>query len=76
MSISSYYLLSAEVTPSLGLNHKQLNDIGAYGEVRKALHKKTNMLRAIKIILKETTNEEEISRLINEVKILKGLVCS
>ena len=49
---------------------------GAFGEVRKASHRKTKMLRAIKIILKETTNDEEMDKLINEVKILKGLVSS
>ena len=47
---------------------------GAFGEVRRAIHKKTNLVRAVKIILKEATDPEDRERLVNEVKILKGLV--
>lgn len=47
---------------------------GAFGEVRKAVHKLTGIERAIKIIKKSTTNEEEQKRLINEVEMLKKLV--
>ncbi|CAD8185028.1 unnamed protein product [Paramecium octaurelia] len=46
---------------------------GAYGEVRKAIHKSTNMMRAVKIIHKAQTSMEEQERLMNEVKILQKL---
>lgn len=46
---------------------------GAYGEVRRAVHKKTNVLRAVKIIFKDQSDKEDQERLINEVDILKGL---
>jgi calcium-dependent protein kinase len=46
---------------------------GAFGEVRRAIHRKTNMTRAIKIIYKEQTEPDEQERLINEVNVLKGL---
>lgn len=47
---------------------------GAFGEVRKAVHKKSGVMRAIKIINKSHTSEEEQTKLINEVNILKELV--
>lgn len=48
--------------------------VGAYGEVWRAIHKKTNITRAIKVVYKDRTDEEEQERLINEVNILKTLV--
>ena len=48
--------------------------IGAYGEVRKAIHKKTNITRAVKVISKSKTDSEAQKKLINEVNILKKLV--
>ena len=48
--------------------------IGAFGEVRRAIHKRTNITRAVKIIYKEATDKEEHDKLINEVNILKNLV--
>ena len=47
---------------------------GAFGEVRKAIHRATGMTRAIKIISKAATSQEEQEKLINEVDILKRLV--
>jgi len=46
---------------------------GAYGEVRRAVHRKTNVLRAVKIIFKDTADKEDQERLINEVNILRDL---
>jgi len=46
---------------------------GAFGEVRRAVHKKTNMTRAVKIIYKESTDKEEQEKLINEVNVVKTL---
>ncbi len=48
--------------------------LGAFGEVRKALHKVTGTVRAVKIINKNITSDEEQKRLINEVEISKRLV--
>ena len=45
--------------------------IGAYGEVRKCLHKETRALRAVKIINKKYLAAEERQRLLNEIDILK-----
>ena len=42
--------------------------------MRRALHKKTNVLRAVKIIYKDASDKEDHERLINEVNILKNLV--
>lgn len=47
---------------------------GSFGEVFSAIHKPTNILRAIKAINKESTSAEEKRKLINEVRILKTLV--
>lgn len=48
--------------------------LGAFGEVRKAIHKKTGLMRAVKIINKSSTSKEEQEKLINEVNILRELV--
>lgn len=47
---------------------------GAFGEVRKAVHKTTRLTRAIKIINKFSTSQEDQKKLLNEVNILKELV--
>lgn len=47
---------------------------GAFGEVRKAIHKLTGIERAVKIIQKRNTSGEEQKRLINEVEMLKKIV--
>jgi len=49
----------------------QLFILGAYGEVRKCLHKETKALRAVKIINKKYLAEEEKAKLMNEIDILK-----
>ena len=49
------------------------DSIGAYGEVRKCLHKETKALRAVKIINKKYLCEEEKAKLLNEIDILKAL---
>ena len=46
---------------------------GAYGEVRKCLHKETKALRAVKILNKKCLPKEEIEKLVNEIDILKQL---
>ena len=43
---------------------------GAFGEVRKAIHRKTGLVRAIKIITKSKHTLEELSVMRNEVNIL------
>ena len=48
--------------------------LGAFGEVRKAVHKLTNQSRAIKIISKEKAGKHEIEKLKEEVEILRNLV--
>ena len=47
--------------------------LGAYGEVRKCLHKETKVLRAVKIINKKYLADEERAKLTNEIEILKKL---
>jgi calcium-dependent protein kinase len=44
--------------------------VGAYGDVRKAIHKQCGIMRAVKIIDKAKANKEEQERLMNEVAIL------
>ena len=46
---------------------------GAFGEVRKAVHRGTGMSRAVKIIDKKMANADEIEKLINEVEVMKKL---
>lgn len=45
---------------------------GSYGKVQKAVHKVSNLKRAVKIIEKRRTTSDYQNRLINEVNILKG----
>lgn len=46
---------------------------GAFGEVRKGVHKASGMIRAVKIIDKKMAGNDEIEKLINEVEIMKKL---
>lgn len=46
---------------------------GAFGEVRKCLHKESKALRAVKIINKKHLAQEERERLVGEINILKTL---
>lgn len=46
---------------------------GAYGEVRKAKHIKSDIMRAVKILTKKKCDEEEKKKFLGEVKILKTL---
>jgi hypothetical protein len=39
------------------------------------LHKETNTQRAVKVLRKSALDEKEIEMLLNEINILKGLVC-
>lgn len=50
------------------------NILGAYGEVRKAVHKSSGLLRAVKIIYMGDVEESEKANFENEVEILKNLV--
>ena len=47
--------------------------VGAYGEVRKCLHKENKALRAVKIINKKYLADEEKKKLLDEINILKQL---
>jgi calcium-dependent protein kinase len=47
--------------------------IGAFGEVRKCLHKESKALRAVKIINKKSLAKEEKERLLGEISILRNL---
>ena len=53
---------------SLSANH-----LGAYGEVRRCIHKVTKKVRAVKIIRKEKLEKSERERLFNEIEVLKKL---
>jgi len=52
---------------------RNLTGAGAYGEVRKCLHKETKALRAVKIINKKYLEEDEKKKLLSEISILKQL---
>jgi calcium-dependent protein kinase len=46
---------------------------GGYGEVRKAVHKKSGFTRAVKVIAKTDTDKERIEKIMNEVNILRSI---
>ncbi len=49
--------------------------LGAFGEVRKCVQRKSGMMRAVKILRKNALqNENEKERFLAEIKILKQLV--
>ena len=48
--------------------------LGAFGEVRKCLHKKVKQVRAVKILRKDALNQQDVERFIHEIEILKTLV--
>ena len=52
----------------------EANSIGAFGIVKKASHKKTGMVRAVKILKKSNLSEDEQKTVMNEVEVLKSLV--
>lgn len=47
---------------------------GAYGEVRKAIHKASNITRAVKIIARRHADSDQEEVIMNEVGILRELV--
>lgn len=47
---------------------------GGFGIVRRGIHKKSGLQRAVKIIPKEKVSETHQKRLLNEINILKKLV--
>jgi calcium-dependent protein kinase len=51
----------------------ELINLGAYGEVRKCLHKETKALRAVKIINKKFLEDDEKAKLLGEIAILKQM---
>lgn len=51
----------------------KLKYLGAYGEVRKCLHKETRALRAVKVINKKYLVESEKQKLLNEIDVLRQL---
>lgn len=69
-----YTLLNPPIGKGIIFINLSLTFLGAFGEVRKAIHKKTGLMRAVKIINKSSTSKEEQEKLINEVNILKELV--
>jgi calcium-dependent protein kinase len=46
---------------------------GAYGEVRKCLHKQSLSMRAVKIINKKYLEDDEREKLLTEINILKNM---
>ena len=48
--------------------------LGAFGEVRLCVHKKTNAKRAVKIIKKSFLKGKEEDRFLAEIEILKQMV--
>ena len=40
---------------------------GAFGEVRQAIHRETGLIRAIKIVFKESSKPEDLARIVKEV---------
>ena len=48
--------------------------IGSFGEVRKALHKISGVLRAIKIMAKDYMSPEEHDRMLYEINIMQNMV--
>ena len=46
---------------------------GGYGEVRKAIHLKSNTYRAIKILKKKVFDKKETVKILKEINILKGM---
>jgi calcium-dependent protein kinase len=49
--------------------------VGAFGIVYKAVHKATSELRAIKFIDRSAVSQEFTTNLLQEIDILKKLVC-
>jgi len=46
---------------------------GAFGEVKKVIHKATGITRAVKILYRDTQNVDQYNQMLNEIKILKTL---
>lgn len=70
-SITNDYTL---LKPPIGKGFNWWISLGAFGEVRKGIHKVTNQIRAIKVISKEKASKAEVERLRIEIEILKRLV--
>ena len=47
---------------------------GAFGEVRRCIQRETGTNRAVKIIFKDSTQEEDLKRILREIEMLRKLV--
>lgn len=68
-------LVSENQNPLLK-EYKMSKDVlgkGGFGEVRPAVHLKTQQARAIKILYKDNYNKDEHDRIMNEITIMKSL---
>jgi len=48
--------------------------LGSFGIVYKAVHKTTNEIRAVKFITKSAVSNDKVTKLIQEINILKKMV--
>ena len=79
----SIYELKVNYTDFIGEKHGNIHDHyllyspplgkGAFGEVRKAVHKSSKIVRAVKMLMKSKTKEDDKKRLFNEVEVLRRL---
>jgi len=56
------------------LKHFETTFEGSFGEVRRAIHIKSNITRAVKIVRIESMTNEEQERVRNEINVLKTIV--
>jgi serine/threonine protein kinase len=74
-SFRDAYKLGSVLGSGLFLSEYFNKIIGAFGEVRKCVHRKSGLIRAVKILRKTfLQNEEEKERFMSEIEILRQIV--
>ena len=53
-----------------------INNVGAFGEVRMCVHRESSAQRAVKVLRKSHMDDDEKRMLFNEINILKEIVSS
>ena len=69
-----FFIFKTHYWFKLTLSTSFIVSLGAFGEVRRCVHKLSGAVRAVKVLTKEFIDEEDKERFYAEIEILKRMV--